>query len=366
MLNKKHVGMLSGISILICLMSFMASAAPYFENNAPPSLADGIHLSRAKDPADLGMLPVLTGLPDKAKVAQLTQHAVDVMLEDKDPRCTSINPHLRTMVFQHFVIYQHLVNAQQVYFNEQTAHQWSHLLAMILEESSGDSANITDMSGHTIATNDSKANLHQWREILALSKRGHVQLNDQTNFGLTQTSTDRLFAAFRLAKDQKEDTAFLEGEQGAKHALNTASAIRKLIWFYQDFAQGRIMQSQGRIHHLDVSKPAYSERYKAGLEMALLYCGTHYMFRGESLKNQGDSLAKLRKAMASISYCRLGNQQAGYGVNEIDEKCFAEWVTLCPALNIDIATLTPLSYFATRGAHPVCEDTFKRLIKKRA
>jgi len=349
------------IVILAFLAPMMASADSYFDDIAPPSFADPILLSRSTIPVDHGWLPELTGLPDKDQIAHLTQHMVDVMMEDKDARCTSINVHLRKMIFQHFVIYQHMVNAQHVYFNEQTANQWAHVLAMILKESSGDSTNITDMRGHTIATNDSKTNIQQWKQILHLTRQSRIQLNYQTNFGLTQTSADRLFDAFRLAKDQRDDTTFLEGTKGAastpeKRVLNTAHAIRRLIWFYQDFAQGRILESEGRISPQDISKPEFSEQYQKGLNMALLYCGTHFMFR------DGKDASKLQKAMASIAYCNLGNKQAGYGVNEVDEECFAEWVTLCPALNIDIATLTPLSYFATRGARPVCEDTFKRLI----
>ena len=356
------------VVILVSLVPLMASANPYFDDNAPPSFADPIHMRRSNDPADHGWLPQLTGLPDKDHVDRLTKHMVEVMIEDNDAQCTSINVHLRMMMFQHFLIYQQMVNAQHVYFDDKIAHQWAHVLAMILKESSGDSTNITDMSGHTIATNDSKANLHQWMQIVDLTRRGRVQLNYQTNFGLTQISADRLFDAFRLTREQRYDTDFLEGLEGAstpgKLVLNTAIAIRRLIYFYQDFAQGRIVESEGRIHPHDMSKPEFYARYQTGLTMALLYCGTRFMFRGGSLKRERNEKSKLQHAMASIAYCKLGNQQAGYGDNEVDEKCFAEWVTLCPALNVDIATLTPLSYFATRWVSPVCEDTFKRLINK--
>lgn len=351
--------------MLFSLMPFMAFANPYFDENAPPSFADHIILLRSNDPVDHGWLPRLTGLPDKNQVALLTQHVMNIMKEDKDPKCTSINVHLREMIFQHFVIYQHMVNAQHVYFDDRNAHQWAHVLAIILKESSGDSTNVTDMSGNTLTTDDSKTNLQQWKQILNLTKQNRIELNYQTNFGLTQTSADRLIDAFRLARDQRYDTAFLEGKEGAatpkKAALNTATAIRRLIWFYQDFAQGRVLESEGRIHQQDINKPQFYARYQTGLNMALLYCGTGFMFRGED----GNKTSKLLKAMASIAYCRLGNKQVGYGVNEVDETCFAEWVTLCPALNIDIATLTPLSYFATRDQRPVCEATFKQLINKK-
>src|SRR3990167_585884 len=343
--------------------SSLVSIAPYFENNAPPSFADPIQLTRSTDPENQSWLPNLTGLPDRYQVAVLTQHMIDVMMKEQDSRCTSISLNLRMVFFQHFLIYQHMINAQNIYFDDQIAHQLAHVLGMTLKESSGDSASITDMCGYSISTNDSKANLQQWRQIVTLSKQSHVELNFQTNFGLTQTSSDRLIDAFHLSQDQKYDTAFLEGTVGdsqiqATPVLNTAVAIRRLIWFYQGFAEGRITQSDGYLNPQEITNPDYSARYNTGLNMALLYCGTQLMFGEESFPN-------LLNAMASIAYCKLGNQQTGYGNNEVDEQCFAEWVTLCPALNIDIATLTPLSYFATRNQQPVCEDTFKQLIVKK-
>lgn len=359
---KKYIKIL----ILLSLTPLIASAA-YLD--ALPSFADYLHLSRSKDPAEHGWLPEVTGLPNKDQVAHLNQRMLNVISKDTDKKCTSIDVHLRMMIFQHFLIYQHMVNTQNVYFDDKTAHQWAHVLAMILKESSGDSTNITDMSGHSVSTDNSKTNLQQWRAIFNLTKQSHVELNDQTNFGLTQMSTDRLFDAFCLTKDQKYDTAFLEGREGAstpgKVVLNTAIAIRRLIWFYQEFAQGRIVESEGRLRQQDISNPKFSARYKKGLDMAILYCGTGFMFRGGALTDGAKKTSKLRNAMASIAYCKLGNPQEGYGTEEVDEKCFAEWVTLCPALNIDIATLTPLRYFATRNEKPVCEDTFKQLINKK-
>jgi len=354
--------------ILIFLIPMIAFSASPFDEAAPPSLADRLHVTRSKDPIDGGWLPNITGLPDKTQI-MLSQFMIDIIMQDNDPRCKAIDLRLRKMIFQHFVIYQKMLNAQHIYFSDKIAVQWAHVLGMILKESSGDSANITDMRGHSISTYEPKTNLDQWRKILHLTAQTRVQLNGQTNFGLTQTSADRLFYAFRLAQDQRYNTAFLEGREGAatprKIELNTAIAIRRLIWFYQDFAQGRITQSESRLHQRDINNPEFSERYREGIDMALLYCGTGYLFREAGLWGDLEEKEKLQAAMRSIAYCKLGNAQAGYGINEIDEKCFAEWVTLCPALNIDIATLTPLSYFATRHESPVCEYTFKRLINKK-
>lgn len=355
------------IKLGIVVASLMIFASSSFEESAPLSLADQLHLTRSKDPVDGGWLPNLTGLPDKNTIDSLNKHIADVMKEEKDSKCTSIDSRLRMMVFQHFVIHQNMANAQNIYFDDQIAHKWAHVLAMILKESSGDSTSITDMSGRSISTYKPQTNLNHWRKILSLAVGDRIKLNYQTNFGLTQTSADRLFLAFHLAKDQNFDTEFLEGKKGAgtarKTALNTAIAIRRLIWFYQDFAQGRISQSDWRIHQYDIHRPEFSSRYQAGLNLALLYCGTKLMF--QPLPSVKEETPNFEKAMASIAYCKLGNSQSGYGKNEFDEKCFAEWVTLCPALNVDIAILTPLSYFETRGAKPVCESTFKRLINQK-
>lgn len=371
MFNFKKRRTLRDLCITSIVLASMVSlpAHPYFDKLAPPSFADPIPMSRSTNDVDHGWLAELIGLPNPQQVKIITQHVLKIMNEETNQRCTSINVHLRMLMFQHFAIYQHMENAQDVYFNDKIAYQWAHVLAMILKESSGDSTSITDMSGHSISTYHSKTNLRQWREISNLTTQDRIQFNYQTNFGLTQMSADRLFDAFRLAKTQQYDSTYLEGREGiatpGKIVLNTAVAIRRLIWFYQDFSQGRTSESEARIPKQFINNPKYSARYKQGLNLALLYCGTRLMFRGKSLDSGMEKTEKLQNAMRSIAYCKLGNPQTGYGVNEVDEKCFAQWVTLCPALNIDIATLTPLSYFATRDALPVCEETFKRLINKK-
>ncbi|WP_115304173.1 hypothetical protein [Legionella beliardensis] len=349
--------------MLIFLSQLTFSTALAFEEYAPPSLADYLHLSHSKDPVDGGWLPNLTGLPDEEQISLLTDRVFYLVINEKDSQCSSISPNLRLLIFQHFVIHQYMANVQNIYFDEQAAHQWAHVLAMILKESSGDSTSITDMQGHSLSTYKAQTNLGNWKQILRLAKQKYIHFNYQTNFGLTQISADRLFDAFHLARNKFYDTAFLEGKEGAatprKVDLNTAIAIRRLIWFYQDFAQGRISQAHGRLYQDDIMDPLFFAQYEAGLEKAVIYCGTRFMFQ-ESQQKKG----LLKKAVASIAYCKLGNSNMGYGFHEIDQECFAEWVTLCPALNIDIALLTPLSYFATRGEKPVCKETFKQLINE--
>jgi hypothetical protein len=347
------------LAFLAPMMSLAAQSSEFYTSS------NQIPKSYSHDPVDGGWLPDLTGLPDKNQVLLLKNHAAKVMEEETDSRCNAIDKSLRLMVFRHFVIRQQMANNQNVYFNDKTAYQWAHVLGMLLKESSGDTASITDMTGRSMSTFTPQTNLQHWRKILSLSaEKGRIHLNSQTNFGLTQTSADRLFVAFKLAKHQKYTTSFLQGKEGAftsrKKLSNTAIAIRRLIWFYQDFAQGRLVQSDSRINEYDINKPEFSDRHQNALDMALVYCGSRYMFES-GLKHP----QRLKNALGSIAYCKLGNAKTGYGKNQFDEKCFAEWVTLCPGLNIDIALLTPLSYFATRNEKPVCEETFKRLIIKK-
>jgi hypothetical protein len=351
----------------ILFFGFVSFEFSESQQSTYPSLADHLHLSLAKDPIDGHWLPNLTGLPTLEEIDEIDAIVASAMEEEKDARCNAIEPELRMLFFEHFAVYQKMANRQNIYLSRQTAAQWAHVMGMTLKESSGDSTNITDFKGHAFSSYKPSTNLERWNKILSLSENTHIQLNFQTNFGLTQTSADRVFLAFKLASEQKYNTSYLEGIQGAstpnKVPLNTAIAIRRLIWFYQDFAQGRIKQEDQRIHAYEIYMPEYYERYQAGIDAAIRYCGTQYMFE-EAKADSEEEKDKIRKAMESIAYCKLGNVESGYGKNQLDEKCFAQWVTICPALNIDIATITPMSYFATKNEKPVCESTFQRLLIK--
>ncbi|RUR16001.1 hypothetical protein ELY21_13605 [Legionella sp. km535] len=341
---------------------------PLFGENVPSVFTEQSNLSIVQDPIDSNWLPDIVGLPDEAEVEHLTDHVAEVMEEEQDPNCNAIDYNLRMILFQNFVIYQHMANAQHHYFQENMALKYAHILAMILRESSGDPTNVTDMSGHTITTSKPDTNLQRWNNLLNISSQNGLRFNYQTNFGLTQLSVDRLFIAFKLANGRSHVKDFLEGKYGDASpdqvTLNTAIAIRRLIWFYQDIAQGRLSQNDEPIDVNDIYKPEFTERYQNGLKRALLYCGTRFLFNVDNQPVWTNNNLIFEKAIASIAYCKLGNEHIGYGKNEIDELCFVEWVTLCPALNIDIALLTPLSYFQTRKDKPVCIDTFKRLINQ--
>ncbi|WP_058499288.1 hypothetical protein [Legionella gratiana] len=362
-LKRQYIKIAEGVFLSLSL----ELAYPIFREEAAQAVASQSQVLRTKDLVDGNWLPDIIGLPNEEQVESLTRHVADVMAEEQDKKCSAIDYNLRMVVFQNFVIYQHMANAQHHYFKEKMILKYAHVLAMILKESSGDPTNVTDMSGRSISTSKPNTNLQRWKDLLKLSKQSGIKFNAQTNFGLTQLSADRLFIAFKLAHEG-HGKDFLEGKYGdatsKKVILDTAIAIRRLVWFYQDFAQGRLQQEDGRIHQEDIYKTEFNERYQTGLKMALLYCGTRFLFNVDNQYIWSNELSTFENAMASIAYCKLGNSQSGYGKYQIDERCFAEWVTLCPALNINIALLTPLSYFQTRGNKPVCIDTLKRLLNK--
>ena len=313
---------------------------------------------------DYNWLPYIVGIPNKKQVKALTEHVIEIMKQEKDNRCNEIDFNLRLLVFQNFVVYQQMFNKQDRYFTEKLALKYAHYLAIILKESSGNPLNITEMSGRSLNSSNADVNLERWKSIRQSMKKKRIKFNSQTNFGLTQLSVDRLYVAFRF-----NNKSFLARKYGhhppPKDKFNTAIAIRRLIWFYQDISQGRLMQHDHPISQQAIDNNALSERHKKGLEMALMYCGTKLLFKENAPSRDNDIGLTFQKAMASIAYCKLGSSQTGYGQSAANHQCFADWVTLCPALNFNIALVTPLSYFQTRKAQPVCLETFKRLMIKK-
>ncbi|MDF1758890.1 MAG: hypothetical protein P1U74_11450 [Legionellaceae bacterium] len=345
-------------SIKILLLSiFLLPAAFSASNTKDINAHSSVEVNTIiKDKDD--WLSNLKGLPDMEEIENLSKRVDEVMKDEKNKTCTSINPRLRKMIFLHFATYQKMLNARNIYLTDEKIEHWAHVFGMLLKESSGDTTNVTSMTGRSYTTYQSKSDLERWRKIAKLTRDSEIPLNYQTNFGLTQLSIDRLFVALKLAVTPSA----LQGTNFSH--LNTAVAIRRLIWFYQDFAQGRLTQSHDRIHNHEKGNPEYSTRFAFGISTALLLCGSHYMFY-EGYHGKADEVTDLADAMASIAYCKIGDKKGRFGVTEENKKCFAQWVTLCPTLNFDIAMLTPLKYFSTRNAAPVCENTFKALLKKK-
>ncbi|CAM2909750.1 hypothetical protein [Legionella worsleiensis] len=342
-------------------------SSPVFGDNIP-RYTEQSTITELEEPINTDWLPDVVGLPDEFEIPFLTQLVEDAIAQEQDAQCNAVDRNLRILVLQNYVFFQHMANAQGHYFKDTMALKYAHILAMILQESSGDPTNVTDMSGRSITTYKPVADLQRWKNLLKLVEEKGIVLNEQTNFGLTQLSADRLFVAFSLASEPGRLKDFLEGEYGDatpnKVTLNTASAIRRLIWFYQDIAQGRIAQNEERIAEEDIYKPEFYPRFQMGLKMALIFCGTRYLYGVDAQSTWENKKSNFEKALASIAYCKLGDDQTGFGTNQMDEQCFVEWVTLCPALNMNIALLTPLSYFQSRNKQPVCIDTFKRLLNK--
>lgn len=362
--KRKFIGILAGCFFALS----MTVVNPIYAEDFLPSIKDMSLLPQGKKSMDEHWLPDIVGMPNEEQVENLTQHVAEVMAEEQDKQCNAIDYNLRMLIFQNFVIYQHMANAQHYYFKDKIIQKYAHILAMILKESSGDPTNITDMTGRSTTTSKAGTTLQRWKNLLKISKQSGIKLNSQTNLGLTQLSVDRLFVAFKIAHGEDHSKDFLAGKYGdatpERIDLDTTIAIRRLIWFYQDFAQGRLTQEDKRIHEEDIYKPEFNERYQTGLKMALLYCGTQFLFNAKNQYIAANEYSNHEQIMASIAYCKLGNPERGYGKQQIDELCFAEWVTFCPALNMNIALLTPLSYFQTRGSKPVCTGTLNRLLIK--
>ena len=336
-----------GILLIICIIiSAGFSKIQFFEKPADKNA------KTAEWRADL------SGVPSRETIEKLSKNVDTIIKNDQDKVCMAINPRLRKMIFLHFAIYQYMTNQRNIYLNETNINRWAHVFAMLLKESSGDTTNITSMSGKTYTTYQPKSTLQRWRILGSLAKLKELRVDNQTNFGLTQLSVDRLFVTLKLALDP----AILKGKESDK--INTAIAVRRLIWFYQDFAQGRLTQNSERIRESEKGNPEHFTRFAFGTSMALLLCGSNYMFY-EGYYKKSNGAADLADAMSSIAYCTVGSSKRGYGYTANDIKCFAKWATLCPMLNFDIAMLTPLQYFATRNATPVCTGAFKALLIKK-
>ncbi|MDE2291333.1 MAG: hypothetical protein KGL53_04560, partial [Elusimicrobia bacterium] len=208
---------------------------------------------KAPADADHHWLPDLQGLPQppsEPPVADEVRQAAG----GAEAGCSALNPGLRAMVFRHFQNFQALENAQGVYLDAAAAERWAHVLAMILKESSGDPTDVTDMRGRESGTYRPMTSLARWK---ALFDHGNLAYNRQTNYGLAQLSYDRLSTP--LGAPETPALGFIGGGPDAA-SLDTAHAARRLLWVYQDFAQGRVSPGDARIPAADRSKPEFAAR----------------------------------------------------------------------------------------------------------
>jgi hypothetical protein len=292
-------------------------------------------------------LPDLTGIPaDDEQAAQNVAADVRSAAGGDEASCAKIDPRLRAMVFRHYENLQMVANRRGQYFTSLEATTAAHITNMILHESSGNSCDVTDMKGDEVNTYKPVTNLKCWESLFSSAK---VQYNDQTNYGLAQQSPDRAEVSLAVNK-------IVASHLPSDVEPTTKAGTFELFHIYQQFAQGREQEGDQPIPQSAAELPENQARLKRGIQAALWHCGTRYLFE-EGYQNAAGQAA-LEGAMQTIAYCDIGS---GGTLNSDQQKCFARWLTLCAALNIDIAALNPLSYFQTRGVQPVCATTFAKL-----
>lgn len=313
-------------------------------------------LGLAEHPTDFANISGIPQEPNETS-APTTADEVRAAPGGDEAGCKALNPALRAMVFRHFLNFQEMYNAQGQYLPvDKTAEKASLLLGKVPKESSGDTASVTDMSGREYGTYTASTTLDRWRKMFDQKK---IVYNKQTNYGLAQQSMDRLVTSFKISS--KVDDFLRTGD-----TTNSGQNVRRVLDIYQHFAQGRLIDKDRPITEKQLKDPNASaelkERAKAGIDSALWHCGTRFLFKEGYQGAEGEKA--LREAMQSIAYCDSGARRPDVkNVNQM--RCFAKWVTLCPALNLDIGLMNPDSYFATRHAAPLCKETFKKLIKKK-
>lgn len=296
-------------------------------------------------------LPKLDGLPTYDPASQITTaQEVKAAGGAKEAACKKKVPAaLRAMVFQHYLHAQALENAQGHYFNSAMVLKWSHLLGMILKESGGDPADVTDMNGKEVGSYKAMDSIAHWKSLFSHD----LTYDKQTNYGIAQQSLDRLQVG---SPGSNEYDRFL----GAGANLTDGEYVMRLLGLYQQFAQGRLSNSDTVITKAELrapnAPPDLVARAHLGVQAALWYCGTRFLYKEGYTGAVGQKT--MEDAMASIAYCDVTNISAG-------KKCAASWLTLCPALNLDIGLLTPDSYFQTRKTSPVCGKTFVALTTKK-
>jgi hypothetical protein len=307
-------------------------------------------------PPATAMEPNISGVPQEPEgpAAPTTADEVRNAPGGDEPDCKSkVDPALRAMVFKHYSNFQDMQLAQGQPLPPNAPDKCAHLLGMVMKESAGDSTDVTDMKSHEVGTYRAMSDLTRWN---ALFSHGNLTYDKQTNYGLAQQSMDRLLAPSGVSGTIGNLVSKLTGSSG--------QGVAKLLSFYQSTAQGRVSENDNPIPQKDAQDPnapqAVKDRARAGLKAAVWHCGSRFLFKEGYAGADGEK--QLEDAMASIAYCDIGAKNPN-PKNQDQAKCFARWVTLCPALNLDIAILTPDSYFATNKAPPLCGQTFKKLTK---
>jgi hypothetical protein len=320
------------------------------------ALAAPSAFAAAPEPAVPPSFPNLEGLPQAPdENAPNTESEVHNAPGADEANCKTVDPALRAMVFRHYQNLQEMQNTQGHFFPDNSPAKAAHLLGMVPKESSGDPTNTTDMNGKEFATYKAISNLPRWKSLFDQK----MIYNKQTNYGLAQMSMDRMLAGNTVATD-------LDDFLGAVAHPTAGLDVRRILTVYQEMAQGRLTQDDAPISQKALQDPHATAELKAqaqmGLSAALWHCGTRFLYKEGYTGEDGQKA--LEAAMSSIAYCDFGKDKPDPN-SRSQAQCFARWVTLCPALNLDVAILTPDSYFATHRAAPLCQATFQKLTKKR-
>jgi hypothetical protein len=344
----------------LALLAFLSAAPPdagdglsgtaEVTTEAPPSAPAEAAPTATEPPPDF---PDLSGIPVAPIVATLTTaDEVRAAPGSDEPECKAkVDPALRAMVFRHYENFRDMLRSQGQALPDKAPDKASHLLGMVIKESAGDTTDVTDMSGREVGTFHAMSSVDRWN---ALFSHGNVVYDKQTNYGLAQQSMDRILAGGAVGPATGK---FFRGG-------NSGQNVRKLLAVYQNFAQGQLTPKDKPIPEARARDPKASAdvqaRFREGLRQAVWHCGTRFLFKEGYAGADGEKA--LEDAMATIAYCNPGAKSPN--PNDKDQaRCFARWVTLCPALNIDIAVLSPDSYFQTRNTAPLCLKTFQALTK---
>lgn len=261
-------------------------------------------LNFSKSFSVLCLLGSLSGANAKsgASVSALNFETINVTSEDR--QCRNVPLTLRQFFYDSFKRAAPRMNAEQ---GQAAVARYSKMLAMAVEESSGNAACITDMKARGSAASDRmffannrgrsmgsalQANLNIRSDLLSLT---NIKWDKQTNFGVLQMSADRL----------------------------TASKNRDVYRKYQ------------RVAHL---APA----------AAVKICGAQFLYQ--------EAANVLAGELEDAASC-----EANYGTLE-GIKCYAGLVTLCPALNLELGMNASSAYFASRNASPRCASAFREVL----
>jgi hypothetical protein len=229
-----------------------------------------------------------------------------IRVESENNACREIPLSTRQLFYNHFQWHLSGVSAEK---RKILAHRFAKLIAKAEKESSGNPASVTDMGLRGSATS-----------VRAFYNDPHNQRRGSSGF-------------LRISLATREKL------------LNNPN-----VKITHQTNYGLLQQSADRLTRRALNRDIYDFYKKLGISdkrQAYQYCGTEFLYAGRQ--------AELMSAIKEAASCKEGVKSR----EEI--KCFGELVTICPALNIDLALIQPAAYFQTRNAAPRCLSVFYEL-----